>query len=1063
MAYNVNQLQQLQDMIGVEADVPNAIDRYNAMKLLKQAQTGVRREEGGQLDLADEAQEIASKGRYGDTMLMHVTPDEVHGLSSLRGGVTINPETGLPEAFLDPITMALIGAAIGGVGSAATGGDPLKGAAFGAIGGLMPAAFGAGAGALGLGPAWAGLGAIGQGMMIGGAMGGVRSLFGDSDNPLRDIMLGAAMGGAGGALFGEVPATDATVDVGGTMYQPEVPSVLPSGVTTGQVAQTPIGYTANVQALRGGVTPQVVSEGFAPGYIAGPRIAPLSTAQALKAAQPIGIGGSVPTDISSQVIRSPITAPATQEWVPGGGPKYVRMGEDLGAKVGLGSEAPWYTPRDLTPEVTTAVEEATAAQNIAGDDAAKTGLGAWWDRQGKLTKAGIIGGTGLLAASAFGKPQQQDIEGLTVGQTAFEPLEPKQLQEPIQPLTEEQILAAYSGPSGTGIDTWFQTAKDGGLLSVVKRQYGAVIRAPGPLLAGPGGQQPPSGFTYVPGVGPQGMSVLKPISEVGGTYAQPQHYQKAVLTPGGGGGGAPAPAPEVTDPFVSNLSSFNVQDALARITGQSAVPEQITLPTAAQLPALATSSQLPAGNIQQGASALSDLFSRFQQAQGDPIVDIVSSTGAIPETVSTKDGGLVELDDGGTIINNKNSDIPKYWIGTGATATGLGSFGLGVTGGGQSGGPGGSSAGTAPQAPAPTPTPTTTTYNRAGPQVSNAPAPTTMTIGPPSGQVTSGQEGGLGTQGMGFMLSPGIAKGPFGNFGEGDGNVGYLAATQVGPLSDAGQKAQSFTTANYAKGPMVAGTGKSTAAVHAPGLAHTQMGVMSPSFGGNVAYGAPTTTSALKSAIDGIMSKLGSPGPDASFGEKVLGLLSLTSVPGMLGRFAGDAYAMSKNVGWSPGMLAQAEANAAADAATTGRQGSADDDDPYQEDNPYYVRNPILEEGPMATGSSAFINQGGPVGLAAGGVFEGRVQGHGDGMADQVAFNVVPQTPADIPNTPDMALLSSDEYVVPADVVSMLGNGSSTAGAQSLDKFNQLMRRKAHGTNSQQKELNAGKELSRLV
>ena len=85
MAYNVNQLQQLQDMIGMEADVPNAIDRYNAMKLLQRPQIGVRREDGGQLDLSDEAQDIASKGRYGDTMLMHVTPDEVRGLSSLRG------------------------------------------------------------------------------------------------------------------------------------------------------------------------------------------------------------------------------------------------------------------------------------------------------------------------------------------------------------------------------------------------------------------------------------------------------------------------------------------------------------------------------------------------------------------------------------------------------------------------------------------------------------------------------------------------------------------------------------------------------------------------------------------------------------------------------------------------------------------------------------------------------------------------------------------------------------------------------------------------------------------
>ncbi len=109
---------------------------------------------------------------------------------------------------------------------------------------------------------------------------------------------------------------------------------------------------------------------------------------------------------------------------------------------------------------------------------------------------------------------------------------------------------------------------------------------------------------------------------------------------------------------------------------------------------------------------------------------------------------------------------------------------------------------------------------------------------------------------------------------------------------------------------------------------------------------------------------------------------------------------------------------------------------------------------------------GGTVGLATGGntpIFEGRVMGQGDGMDDDVAFGVVPQTPADIPNTPDMALLSSDEYVMPADVVSMLGNGSSTAGSKMLDQFNQLLRRKAHGTNKQQTQLDAGRELSSLV
>ena len=43
---------------------------------------------------------IAEHGRHGDTMLVHMAPEEVEGLASLRrNGVTINPKTGLPEMF----------------------------------------------------------------------------------------------------------------------------------------------------------------------------------------------------------------------------------------------------------------------------------------------------------------------------------------------------------------------------------------------------------------------------------------------------------------------------------------------------------------------------------------------------------------------------------------------------------------------------------------------------------------------------------------------------------------------------------------------------------------------------------------------------------------------------------------------------------------------------------------------------------------------------------------------------------------------------------------------------
>ena len=54
------------------------------------------------MSLAVLADHMASKGRNGDTMLVHMTPEEVKGLHALAAvqgeRLTINPETGLPEA-----------------------------------------------------------------------------------------------------------------------------------------------------------------------------------------------------------------------------------------------------------------------------------------------------------------------------------------------------------------------------------------------------------------------------------------------------------------------------------------------------------------------------------------------------------------------------------------------------------------------------------------------------------------------------------------------------------------------------------------------------------------------------------------------------------------------------------------------------------------------------------------------------------------------------------------------------------------------------------------------------
>jgi hypothetical protein len=90
--------------------------------------------------------------------------------------------------------------------------------------------------------------------------------------------------------------------------------------------------------------------------------------------------------------------------------------------------------------------------------------------------------------------------------------------------------------------------------------------------------------------------------------------------------------------------------------------------------------------------------------------------------------------------------------------------------------------------------------------------------------------------------------------------------------------------------------------------------------------------------------------------------------------------------------------------------------------------------------------------------FEGQVyDDRGDGMSDDIDFKVE--------GDPVIkgARLSADEYVLPADLVAMLGNGSSDAGAKKLDSFTKEMRMKAFGTSKQQKPINATKELKEIV
>jgi hypothetical protein len=76
------------------------------------------------------------------------------------------------------------------------------------------------------------------------------------------------------------------------------------------------------------------------------------------------------------------------------------------------------------------------------------------------------------------------------------------------------------------------------------------------------------------------------------------------------------------------------------------------------------------------------------------------------------------------------------------------------------------------------------------------------------------------------------------------------------------------------------------------------------------------------------------------------------------------------------------------------------------------------------------------------------LRGPGDGMSDNI--------PATIEGT-QPARLADGEFVVPADVVSGLGNGSTEAGAKHLHKMMDKIRVARTGNKAQGKQINPSK------
>ena len=188
------------------------------------------------------AQRMASQGRGPDTQLVHMSPREVAGLQALAmaqgGSLTINPETGLPEAgFLDKMLPMILG-----IGAMALTGGAAGAAMPGLFGMGMPATIGLGVGAL----QTARTGSLEKGLMAGlGAYGGAGLAGG--------LMAAGAGAGAGAGAAGA--AGTAGAEVGSLGAAQAAPAFDPAGMVASPYYDTaslmsPVEVTGTSQAAK---------------------------------------------------------------------------------------------------------------------------------------------------------------------------------------------------------------------------------------------------------------------------------------------------------------------------------------------------------------------------------------------------------------------------------------------------------------------------------------------------------------------------------------------------------------------------------------------------------------------------------------------------------------------------------------------------------------------------------------------------------------------------------------------------------------------------------------------
>jgi hypothetical protein len=223
---------------------------------------------------------------------------------------------------------------------------------------------------------------------------------------------------------------------------------------------------------------------------------------------------------------------------------------------------------------------------------------------------------------------------------------------------------------------------------------------------------------------------------------------------------------------------------------------------------------------------------------------------------------------------------------------------------------------------------------------------------------------------------------------------------------------------------------------------------MPPTDGGKASFFNLYTSDLFPSSNQGLDATLGAAYKEAGVGQP--GFLE-----GMLGKFGLSASAaksladkMTSPAGIATGLGALYSLTGGGTPTTSGYKGKIPDLTATRTTIAQPEYKPYT--GAAVMGSKYFGDTTyAPKKAAQGGVMEGRyLRGKTDGMADEIDTTIEEKQPAK---------LSHGEFVIPADVVSHLGNGNSDAGADVLYKMMDKVRKARTGSSKQGKKINPEK------